>query len=476
MGTTVTDSSDTSKRNADDTRRDARYRLRAWLWDLDPKKPVRAPQTRLRVSSCGRTPVAGYVSVRGGSGAASLGGVSTCGSVWICPVCAPKVAGQRSLEVQDAIRAHQATGGSVMLMTLTLAHKSTDPLATVWDAISAGWSAVRNGSGWKADTRDHGIVGYCRIIEVTHSTRNGWHPHVHVLLFVTGTPTKADCEALRARVYDRWSSRLVRDGFKTLDFDKHGKAVGVDVRLATAHTVAYLADYLSKFGYQPKGDATSLALEASRGDLKRGRKGSRTPWELAELARDGQRRALALWQEWERTSHGRRQYAWAQGFRESLDLAGVLSDQEAVEREDLALDTKALLTRDAWRKLVADLLRKKDRPGSPLLSRLLSVAATGTAADVLTFCADNGVEAVSVESETPDGYSSLAGVWDEPHTIRMRREQARRRDRTRHEAAARTASDQDADNSHHGWRAYDGPVTWGPNTPHGPCGCGCLTP
>lgn len=397
------------KRNAD-TVRDSRIRLRGWLWDHS------APATALRVSECGRKRISELVQLRSSADSAGLGGVSTCGSVWACPMCSAKVAQTRSDEVQDTIRAWQARGGSVVLATFTLAHRVTTPLRVSWDAVGDGWAAVRNGSGWVKDSRDFGIGGYCRVIEVTRSWRNGWHPHVHVLLFVQGAPTPAECEALRSRLFSRWSARLARDGFKTQEFDKRGHAVGVDVRVASAHDVAYLADYLTKFGYVPKGSAEpgetswTLAREVSRGDLKQGRKGSRTPWEILEEAASGHKGDRRLWHEWESASKGRRQYAWALGFRESLNLAELETDEQAAVRVDARLSTVALLPATSWALLVADLRSTRHAPGRSVLSQALAVSVgdeTGEA--VRDFLGQHGIASLDPAAFVPEG----PGISDE---------------------------------------------------------------
>lgn len=385
----VTGSPAVGKRNAD-AHQESRYRLRGWLWDNT------SPAARLRVASCGRKRISECVSIRAGGGASSVGGVSTCGSVWACPVCSAKVARTRSEEVQDAVRAWQAAGGTVVLATLTLSHGVRHRLADTWDAVGHGWASVRNGAGWKADCREFRIGGYVRVVEVTRG-RHGWHPHVHVLLFVTGTATDEEAEALRGRLFARWSKRLARKdlGYKTLEFDRHGNPVAVDVRVAKPHDVAYLAEYLAKFGYAPKGTADGsttswdLAREVSRGDLKKGRSGSRTPWEILESAATGQdwqaRKDRRLWAEWELASRGRRQYAWAEGFRESLDLSKIRNDAEVAASADADLVPVALLRASAWADLVRELL-----PGPRLLQasvtpRLVTILREAAARDVDDF-------------------------------------------------------------------------------------------
>ena len=59
---------------------------------------------------------------------ASYGGLQTCGSVWVCPVCGAKVVERRRGEIQQAMAQHRACGGEVHLLTLTAPHTRFDVL------------------------------------------------------------------------------------------------------------------------------------------------------------------------------------------------------------------------------------------------------------------------------------------------------------------------------------------------------------
>ena len=59
---------------------------------------------------------------------ASYGGLQTCGSVWVCPVCGAKVVERRRGEIQQAMAMHRACGGEVHLLTLTAPHTRFDVL------------------------------------------------------------------------------------------------------------------------------------------------------------------------------------------------------------------------------------------------------------------------------------------------------------------------------------------------------------
>ena len=60
---------------------------------------------------------------------ASYGGLQTCGSVWVCPVCgAQRWWNVAAGEIQQAMAQHRACGGEVHLLTLTAPHTRFDVL------------------------------------------------------------------------------------------------------------------------------------------------------------------------------------------------------------------------------------------------------------------------------------------------------------------------------------------------------------
>ncbi|MCA1835172.1 MAG: hypothetical protein LC721_02040 [Actinobacteria bacterium] len=92
---------------------------------------------------------------------------------------------------------------------------------------------------------------------------------------------------------------------------------------------------------------SKLTFEAAGGRFKRGREGSRTPFEiLADGLATGLADDINLWWEWERSSHGRRQMVWSRGLKK---LAGVdeITDEDAAA-EDAGGRTLIVLPRLTW--------------------------------------------------------------------------------------------------------------------------------
>jgi hypothetical protein len=78
-----------------------------------------------------RDPDAGtvlVVSERPEGRRAGIEGLVTCGSVWLCPVCAAKVASKRAEELAQVLDAVHDAGGSAFMLTLTIRHSAGDRL------------------------------------------------------------------------------------------------------------------------------------------------------------------------------------------------------------------------------------------------------------------------------------------------------------------------------------------------------------
>lgn len=319
-------------------RRD-RYEARSILW----------AESRLqRVAYCGRFATGDQVTVQrqnDGSGA-GFGGVQSCGSVWACPVCSEKINAQRQSDLQHGIESWLAAGHAVLFGTLTLRHNRGHRLADLWDAIGPAWTRTTSGSsGWNGskkslgDKARFGIRGYVRVVETKHGA-NGWHPHVHFLLFLDRALTVEQTADLSTRMFGRWESALAKRGLTVL------QSVGIDLRPVTE---AAMADYFTKGAYTTS--ASGAAYEVTGSHSKTAGKGGRTPFEiLAAVVAQGDAGDLDLWHEWEAASKGRRQLTWSRGLRDLLDLDAEKSDDEIVE-EDQGGEIVAVVTGGDYARL-----------------------------------------------------------------------------------------------------------------------------
>lgn len=385
-------------------RRGARYEARHLLWDrgreISGKDPIPA------VRKCGRTVRSGdgvtvRVSEDGGHRSAGFTGLSTCGSVWACPVCSAKIAAGRQGEIERALTAWHALGGRVGLVTLTMRHRKGQRLKSLWDAVSAAWHAAASGAGWEADQLAAGQlmertirtgkragqtvaemrIPVIRVVEVTHGD-NGWHVHIHALLLFGAGTDAGTVVRVGASMFGRWSAALEREGYEAPSW-RHG----LDARRLEGDPAAALGEYFVKAQY-------SASMETARGDLKDSRGGNRTPFGIlrgmvetrktGDLGDWGTPEDEDVWGEWERASKGRRQVSWSQGLRALLLPAEVeQTDAELAEAapggEDVAqiptpVYRRIVAARADW--LVLSAFARSDAEGLALLQRFAAEAVS----------------------------------------------------------------------------------------------------
>lgn len=387
--------------------------------------------------ACGMRRRAGgqHVGIRNTDGGrAGFANLQNCGSVWGCPCCAGKIMRQRADELGVALAWARREGHAVAMITLTVRHKYSDPLAQVWDAVSHSWGKVTSGSAWVSEKEEsyrervdkwdealvlaraglgryprggrtgarpirrvgdqerHGVLGWARAAEVKHS-RNGWHVHLHVVVVLERRGAGAhgkylsevNAQELGYAMFKRWNGSLPAEHRAT---EAHGYDVSV-------HGAAEkrLAEYLAKDGLDRDDDAAitrsidaagrSVAMEATHGASKTHMKNTHsgvTPFQILDRLDPGVqtegafRRDLAIWYEWLDGSEGRRQLTWSKGFRALVGLAEeALTDEEVADQEEGG-EIVLTLPPATWKVVKHDsyvLLNILERDGLSALTRFL---------------------------------------------------------------------------------------------------------
>ena len=278
-------------------------------------------------------------------------GLQTCASVWACPVCSAKISERRRAELQTLIAAHQAAGGVVLLVTRTVPHDRQDDLVCLLDRIAQAEASYKWHRDYKTLMRGLGLVGTVRAVEVTHGEANGWHPHVHELVFLASGVSIPDLEEDLSRI---WKGAAVRAGLR-LPSRAHG---------LTVQDGSQAAKYASKWG---------LESELTQWHRKRGKVESRTPFDLLRAVvaeHDGY--SGYLFREYADAFHGRRQLVFSRGLKALYQVAD-LDDVELARRHDADAVLLGRLTLDQWRVVC-----KTEQRGA-----LLEIAANFTWESVL---------------------------------------------------------------------------------------------
>jgi hypothetical protein len=276
------------------------------------------------------------VEVKSTGEVAHFAGLAVCGLVWVCPVCGPKIRQGRAEEIGGALRAAIDQGLGVEFLTLTFRHHAGQRLAQLLDADRRAWDSTRKARPLRALLDKLGFVGLVQAHEVTHG-QNGWHPHRHISLVFARPLTDNERGELENLIWRTWDGRLRRQGLSSL------RGPGTVLKRCTA--AEGLGWYLTKVDGK-----TSLGLEMARADLKTSRLGGRTPQQILTDALEGGESAdVALWQEFEQATFGRKLITWTPGLRKQLlDQVDEVEDQQLAEAE-VGGELLAVLEQSAWR-------------------------------------------------------------------------------------------------------------------------------
>lgn len=274
-----------------------------------------------RMSHCGYTHWAQEVELKHDAAqkSAAIHGVQSCGYVWFCPCCSPRISNKRRDELNALLSGAREKGYAVVMLTLTARHDRRTVLRPFLDAMKAAKQAMRNRRDWRQTIKPV-FIGSVTATEVTHGA-NGFHPHFHEVIILDVSPEKAlqIMEALRPA----WLASLAGQGLS-------GNDAAYQVQPAQA-----AGEYVGKFGA-----AEELALHGA----KSGRKGSRSPWQLLADADQGDKSAAAAWCEYAAAFKGRRQLVWSPGLKA---LFGIAETSDEVASEETA-DAPAAVTVRAW--------------------------------------------------------------------------------------------------------------------------------
>lgn len=264
-------------------------------------------------------------------GKASYKGLYVCARLWTCPVCAAKISERRRVELVQALATAKAQGLTVKLLTLTVPHGIGDDVSALLASIKNAWRRTSTGRAGKAFRKLLGVKGTIRALEVTYG-QNGFHPHLHVLLFLEGNVTNNAVQGLFAPL---WQDACTKAGLPRPS-DAHGCRVDDGSKAAA---------YASKWG---------LESEMTKSHIKKGKAGGMTPWDfLRAVLDDGPDAAKyrALFKVYADAFHGQRQLHWSKGLKSLLEV-GEVSDEELAILDQDNCHTLAKLVTPEWRAIM----------------------------------------------------------------------------------------------------------------------------
>ena len=338
-------------------------------------RTLRSVSKKKRVKQC-KTPIGnGRVGFVGHDGGAHLSGLESCGNVWACPVCAPKIRAGRMQDVLTAFDRHSANGGGFAFLSLTVQHVLGESLAMLLELLGGAWKSVAEQREYKEWKTRLGLVGSITALEVTDGDANGWHPHRHVMLLTERPLTRDEVAAFESvldELYGRW---LVKQGRKRGGVDQEtGRRVGVRLDYVPAEAagrIEQLGRYITKL---------QAGFELTRGDLKQSRHAKgRLPFDLLDVVAAGGEEvgpAVMRWREYEAAMTGKSAVRFSKGLRAHLGMTKAKTDQELAEEEvggdDVGLYVSAPLYRRAFRDgIVPQLIQSYAGGGALAVLRLI---------------------------------------------------------------------------------------------------------
>jgi hypothetical protein len=282
-----------------------------------------------------RVPISSSVTVlyRPGDNHAHFDQLQTCGSVHVCPCCAPVIVERRRAELDQAVTSHLAAGGGLLFATFTLQHQHTDSLADIDNTLRDAFRWLKSGIPWRRFADSLGILGSVAATEHTHG-RHGWHPHKHVLFFTQAPVSVRQLAQARVTLRQRWQVAIAR-----LSHFAH-PVYGVDVQSSTDGR-ATIANYLAKAG------TWALSDELTRANTKQARRAGRTPPALLADYADGDTHAGALFQEYAEQTYRKNHLVWSRGLRSQFGLVEK-SDEEILAEQQRGSHLVVLFERNQW--------------------------------------------------------------------------------------------------------------------------------
>lgn len=340
----------------------ALHRLERWKLQSVSRELLPAE----RVGGCMRRRISGEVQVKALGEKAHYRGLMTCGSVWLCPVCAAKISERRCIELSETIAAATARGFYVLLVTQTVPHYSRQALETVLEGLQRARRLMRNRKPWKKLTEELGLVGTVRGLEVTWGEVNGWHPHIHELWIVRANVLQS-LAGLRDRLFPMWESACLSAGL-----NRPNKVHGITVE-GGKEAARYVADWGREKG--GKGSIWGLEHELAKSHVKKGREGRLSPWDLLRAVYAGDVKRGVQFEEYARCFRGKHQLEYSRGLRAVLDLGEVATDEEIAKADEPGAELLGTLKPAEWR-----IILRADRRGE-----LLEVAGREGWAGVVQF-------------------------------------------------------------------------------------------
>lgn len=295
------------------------------LIDNDICNPRNGNPHRTRYCHARRTYLADNITIKLNqnviSSEASIGNVQTCGSVWSCPICATRIAVQKGKLVQKALRYATENNQVPIMIALTASHAIHTPLKEFKAKFKAAWKMFSSHRRWRKFKKTYGLKHWIANREITYG-RNGWHYHMHLLLFMDAVSLKyaADDIKLEETLTELWIHCLAHHGLGAVG--KYALKVSASEKVGV--------EYLTKIGLTEDAKTGDLQYEMTASSSK---KSGYTIWDILRHASYGDKASEALYIEFVQTMFGDSFLSFSKGFLPLLEDIALPADDENSDKK-----------------------------------------------------------------------------------------------------------------------------------------------
>lgn len=131
--------------------------------------------------------------------------IAHCSSVWLCPVCSSIIQSKRADDVQKAIDWANDNDYKVAMVTYTSSHNVKMSLVEFGQRLQKAYEMMMKNI---RKSRKKYEIGYIKGVEFTHSYRNGWHKHYHVILILK---KECDVDSYFQTIKKSWETACIKN-------------------------------------------------------------------------------------------------------------------------------------------------------------------------------------------------------------------------------------------------------------------------
>ena len=290
-------------------------------------------------------------------------GLSTCGNVWACPMCAAKIQERRRAEVALTVVWAEAQGCFAVMASFTFPHRHRDSLSSLLKRQQRALARMRSHHEYKSMMKMCESVGRVRSLEVTHG-ENGWHPHTHELMFLR---VGVCHERFREDLAALWLKCCIAEGLFVEGRDDVQAFLRYSVDVTASSEAA--SRYLAKLDDQNKW---TLAHEVTKSSSKQGRRSGKHPFALASNSE-----THFLFLTYVQSMKGQKQLVWSRGLKKQVGIEETSDEDLATSESEKVAESIPISVR-AWHIVRSndsrgELLRAAELGGSAGVARLLDL-------------------------------------------------------------------------------------------------------